>query len=299
MCVRSRQDGANWRIYARGGSEAVSEHDTLPASGDASPLLMVATPAFGDMFHGGYVRSMLGLQALAMHVGLSMTTLTKNNSLIALSRNDCVATFREVKVQTDPNAAPRHFTHLLFIDADITFNPHDVLRMLSHNLPVVAGSYPLKEFDWERMAELVKAGEPVDASLPAKASGSVIGLLELRGEGKQQDEHHRVTLDLNEKGLGRIDSIGAGFLMIRRDTFDTLEEKLGERLKRYTAPNGTAEGAKHTCFFNTQPSGGRYIGEDVFFCERLREAGIPLWLDAHVQLQHTGSYTFSGGGALV
>lgn len=38
------------------------------------------------------------------------------------------------------------FTHMLFIDADIVWNPDDVLKLLSHNEECVVGIYPNKTY---------------------------------------------------------------------------------------------------------------------------------------------------------
>ena len=39
-------------------------------------------------------------------------------------------------------------THLLFIDADIRFEPEQVYRMLCFDCEFVGGIYPLKVIDW-------------------------------------------------------------------------------------------------------------------------------------------------------
>jgi hypothetical protein len=263
-------------------------------------ILMVATPCLGDRFEGAYFRSMLGLQARMTAAGVTMLTLTKNSSLIALARNDCAATFRRVDLGADERGQARKITHMIFIDSDVGFDPADVERMLNYDEPVIAGSYPLKVFNWREMAMLVKDGHPVNASLPAKASGSTIGTWkEDIADGEQ------MALKLDERGLCKVETVGTGFMMIKREVFAQLEAYLNA--KDYDLKYGslesnkykTSDGVEHTCFFNTEVRNGRFIGEDVYFCQLLADAGIPILVDAKCKLTHTGSYTWDGGGAIV
>ena len=49
-------------------------------------------------------------------------------------------------------------THLMFIDADIGFEPEAVARLLAFDQDVVAGMYPIKVVDWARMASVLASG---------------------------------------------------------------------------------------------------------------------------------------------
>ena len=48
------------------------------------------------------------------------------------------------------------YTHLLFIDADIAFNPESIFRMLDLDEDVVTGVYPRKVIDWTKTIKKVK-----------------------------------------------------------------------------------------------------------------------------------------------
>ena len=50
-------------------------------------------------------------------------------------------------------------THLFFIDADIEFNPEDVLRMVAYDRPVVVGAYPKKALNWTSIINAARADE--------------------------------------------------------------------------------------------------------------------------------------------
>lgn len=67
-----------------------------------------------------------------------------NESLITRARNTLVQLFMD-----------GDYTHLLFIDADLAFNPESVLRMVDFNKDVVTGVYPRKTIDWTKVKNKV------------------------------------------------------------------------------------------------------------------------------------------------
>ncbi len=48
------------------------------------------------------------------------------------------------------------YTHLLFIDADISFNPETVFRMIDFDKDIVTGIYPRKTIDWTKVKKKVQ-----------------------------------------------------------------------------------------------------------------------------------------------
>ena len=96
--------------------------------------LFVATPMYGGQNYGYFNQSMLQLQSLLGQNKIDVAvSYLFNESLIQRARNALAHGF----LRTD-------FTHLMFVDADIRFNPPDVLRMLSADKPIICGIYPKK-----------------------------------------------------------------------------------------------------------------------------------------------------------
>ena len=82
--------------------------------------IFVATPMYGGMCSGQYCKSTADLSKLAQSYGIEIEFFYLfNESLITRARNYCVDEFL------------RHerFTHLMFIDSDIGFNPDDILTL--------------------------------------------------------------------------------------------------------------------------------------------------------------------------
>jgi GT2 family glycosyltransferase len=75
-----------------------------------------------------------------------ITTL-RNESLITRARNILTAMFLE-----DSSC-----THLMFIDADIEFDPDSVIRMLAMDKDIIAGAYPKKTINWGNVKAAAKS----------------------------------------------------------------------------------------------------------------------------------------------
>ena len=97
--------------------------------------LFVGTPAFGGWICEDYFHSMLELQTFCRQEEIPVRIQTLGmESLVTRARNTLVANFLD-----DEKA-----THLLFVDADIGFNPQIVKRMLDFNEDVVCAPYTMK-----------------------------------------------------------------------------------------------------------------------------------------------------------
>ena len=46
---------------------------------------------------------------------------------------------------------------MFFIDADIEFNPEDILRMVAYDKPIIVGAYPKKAVNWKSIIEAARA----------------------------------------------------------------------------------------------------------------------------------------------
>ena len=102
--------------------------------------LFIATPQYGGLCYGYYVQSLMSLQTLLRDNKIDCAvSFLFNESLIQRARNALVHGF----LKTD-------HTHLMFIDADIRFNPQDVLPMMLADKPIICGIYPKKEINWQQ-----------------------------------------------------------------------------------------------------------------------------------------------------
>ncbi len=238
--------------------------------------VIIATPCFGAMVHQAYMLSILKLlcSPLAQRVPFGLEMLG-HDSLITRSRNTLVARF----------LANTAATHLLFVDADIGFEPDQLDRMLAFDQPVVAGMYPLKVLHWQDAAARQRAGEPA-AAAPLLYVGEPCRGAEAERDGGFITARHA----------------GTGFMLLRRDALERMAAAYPEtRYRGVDAYNpAAAEGTPSYALFDCMisPETGQYISEDWTFCHRWRAIGGKVWLDTLGSLTHVGAHDFVGQPSL-
>ena len=239
------------------------------------PLIVVGTPCFGGVVTQDYTMSLLNLAAAAPKAGFDMAVLLLgNDALITRGRSAIVAKFLD-----NPSA-----THLLFVDADITFSPDQVARLLAFDKDFVAGMYPAKVIHWPQVVQSVK--ESVRA--PDEAGLIYVGDICSGAELKQ------------ENGFATGTYAGTGFQLIKRSVFERLmtahPELQYQAVHAYPPQSGSKNlYALFDCMID--PVTGAYLSEDFSFCRRWRAIGGEIWLDLTSRLTHTGPYSFRGNAA--
>jgi hypothetical protein len=184
-------------------------------------------------------------------LGIDWTVETMTNeSLISRARNTLSAKFLHTEGST----------HLMFIDADIGWEPWHLLALLNADKDVVGGLYPMK-------------------SLPVK--WCVNGI-----PGQVEDP---------ESSLIEVTKTGTGFLLIKRDVFDKLNAHPAVRPFTNDIGLDPALNQYMKTYFDTAVREGRYYSEDWTFCENWRDIGGQVWVDKRVLLKHVGTYTFDYG----
>lgn len=167
--------------------------------------LFVATPMYGGMAHGMFVKSCLDLQAVCSQYGIEVRfSFIFNESLITRARNYLVDEFLRAE----------GFTHLLFIDADIHFDPRDVVALLALEKDVVGGPYPKKSIKWGAVKEAVKKNPDIEAKDMEKVAGDFV-FNPAPGTEKFSVAEPIEVLE-----------IGTGFMMVKREVFAKFQEAI-------------------------------------------------------------------------
>ena len=113
--------------------------------------IFIATPMYGGMCLGQYCKSTADLAMLAANYQMTIQFFyLYNESLITRARKYLVDEFLRSEC-----------THMMFIDADIGFNPQTIIRMLELDKDVVTGVYPRKTFDWRKIKKRVKDNKDI------------------------------------------------------------------------------------------------------------------------------------------
>ena len=238
------------------------------------PNLFIATPMYGGLCYGNYMESMLSLQAnlIAKDYDAYFSFLY-NESLITRGRNTMVNDF----LKSD-------CTHMVFIDADIHFQPSHLFKMVESDVEIICGLYPKKEINFGALAFAIKKNVPED-QLKYFTGEYVVNMI---GDAKEQ----LVPLDKPFE----IKHGGTGFMVIKREVF----EKLSEVVPSYTnnivdlSGNLAIEPIKEYFTTSIEPETNVLMSEDYHFCRLARLNGMSVWAAPWVQLGHMGSYMFEG-----
>ena len=247
----------------------------------SQPLILLATPCFGGMVSQSYMLSVIRLMSYAKSAAFDVSlSMLAYDALISRAHSTLVAAFLD-----NPAA-----THLLFVDADISFEPQQVERLLRFDKDFSGALYPLKSIDWDFIPQrCVERGESVQ-----QAALSYVGTFCPEAERKQEGDF--VT------GI----YAGGGFQLIRRraleqmiaaypETHFSRVHSLPMSGTRHEAVQSSNLFALFDCIID--PETGAYLSEDYSFCLRWRKIGGEIWIDAASKLTHSGPYEFVGDHA--
>ena len=258
--------------------------------------LFISVPMYGGQNHGMFMKSSLDLQGMCQQNGIETRfSFIFNESLITRARNYLVDEFLRSE-----------FTHLLFIDSDIHFNPQDVIAMLAMDKDVCGAPYPKKSIKWASVLEAVKRNPSIDLAELEKVGGDYV-FNAVAGTGQFAVGE---PLEVME--------IGTGFMMVKKEVFPKWEAAYPEfKYKPDHVGQANFDGSRYIhAYFDTyidvkktitytdvadgevktKDIGGsdRYLSEDYMFCQFWRNIGGKIWLCPWMKTHHIGSYAFTG-----
>jgi hypothetical protein len=249
-----------------------TEKGSTTSSLSAAVNLVVATPCFGGQISVHYASSLLRLQMLARgYRNLNLKVLFKDgDALITRARASLISQFLD-----DPGA-----THLLFIDADIGFDPEQVLRLIQSGADMSAAVYPIKRIDWD------KVKTTIETARPNPAAAALHYVLEV-------DDPNAVT---EKGGFVRVRYAGTGFLMVRRQALEQMCAQYPQlKFKRdHSIDAETVSENRFALFECMIAQDGTYLSEDFAFCKRWTDMGGEIWADLKSKLTHIGPMAFHG-----
>lgn len=216
----------------------------------AGRKLFVALPAYDFKVSLKLAVSLARLaQQLPQHgVDLSIGSIC-GCSVVSRARNLLVKDFLE-----------SNCTDLMFIDADINFEPEDVLRLMA----------------W---ASDPKMGIVGGVPRTRKTNKVYIAQLDQDDEG----------LTMNRMGLVRAKRIATAFMLVRREVF----ERLVNENPQWNYYDHSSDRNLNAVFDFLVTEEG-YMGEDYLFCDRARAIGYEVWIDPTIKLGHMGVQEYEG-----
>jgi len=247
----------------------------LPPSALPSMNVLWATPSYVSAVSMHYVTSMFELTHESIRLGLKSSLHMYADSLVTRGRNEIVKFF----------LMHEEYTHLFWIDADISFKPDAAIRLLLSDYDVAAGVYPLKRFNWP--ADGVPAGttremfETMYTDYPLNAVG-----------------HGAEPLQkfMTEDGFVEVAEAPTGFMVIKREVFSKMMKAYPELNYRPDGPPNNPQQPYYWLFFDcmVDPDSRRYLSEDYAFCRRWRDIGGKVHANVQSDLGHLGQHVFRG-----
>jgi hypothetical protein len=215
----------------------------------------IGTPAYANRVSTPYVRSLINAMQALVSLGMQVTWLCHGN----------VAAVPRIRNRIVAEAIQHEVDDLVFIDSDIGYEPQTLVRLLTHDVPIVGGVMPTptEEFGQKKF--------------PFRPLGNV---------------GHLVL----ENGLAKVAGLPTAFLRIRGDALREMATR---------APTVWTKGVDHPVpllfDYTLQPigPGGSMVhaGEDFSFCIWAMEQGWYIHLDPYLRLWHLKDVLV--GGAMV
>lgn len=246
--------------------------------------LFVACPQYGGQNYGLFMKSCLDLQTLCIKHGMDVKfSLLFNESLITRARNYLVDEFLR-----------SGFTHLLFIDSDIHFDPEHALVLIALDKDVSGAPYSKKSIKWKSVwtmaKNLIKDPNFDESKFNPAELEQVAGDYVFNPVPGTTKFNVQVPLEVME--------IGTGFMMVKRQVFDTFKAEYPHlSYKPDHVGQDNFDGSRYIhAYFDTviDPDSHRYLSEDYMFCQYWRAIGGKVWLCPWMKLGHIGTYEFKG-----
>jgi hypothetical protein len=233
-------------------------------------FLFLSTPCYGGLCLEHYAGSVIMLQRLCLQKGYQLyVDTTENESLIPRARNCSIARFMQKP----------EYTHFMFIDADIHFDPQAVINLIECEHEISVAVYPKKTVAWDQVEKGLREGDTRDMDM---LSSSLV------------TNFAKTNTKIVEGFIEVLDG-PTGFMMIKRAVIDKMYEHYKDTL---TCKNDHAvkEFDEYVAIFDciVDPESKRYLSEDYAFCRRWQQMGGKIYADVRTTLGHVGNLSFKG-----
>jgi hypothetical protein len=215
--------------------------------------ILIGTPCFGAQVSCNYTKSLIKVKEICEKIEIDFEICFVANQLTTRARNLIAHEFLK-----------GNYTHLVFIDADIDFNPIDVINLVNNNKDICVGLYANKGYHFDK--------------------NKVIN----RGDLLKNINYSSIFLKDSKKDNNNLMEIkygATGFMSIKRKVFEELLLST-----EYYLSNGE----KIYDFFPCKVEDKEYLTEDYYFCKKWREKGGRVWSDLKICLNHEGWHSYHG-----
>lgn len=208
--------------------------------------ILIATPMHNAECSGLYTKSLLDTVVYLKSKGYDVAyEAVMHDALLTRSRNTLVHLFLKTS-----------FDYLLFIDADMSFSPLDIEKMIDSDVDVVAGAFPKKTI---------------------------------------QEEYGLSTNNLKLfKDLVECDYVGTGIILIKKEVFLKLKDSVNHYINVDNNFSWMNPGEIVYSFFDTAIVDNQYLPESYWFCKEWKKTGGKIYVYPDMNIGHVGNFLFFG-----
>ena len=242
--------------------------------------VLLATPTYDRQVLSAYHSAVLGLYEHFHDTRpeVRFHSLLLPSSLVQQARN----AFATIVLRD------RSFSHLLFVDADMGFQPSLIEKMLDFGEPFVGCIAPRRRYEHERLHQAARMiDDPLEARLVAHGYIGGDGALKRGADGEF----------VARGDFLQAERTGTGILLLRREVIERLHAAYPQLAsadpKGHYAQYGIRGGVFQP-FESLQDETGMFLGEDYAFCRRWTETGGEIWSCFNETIIHTGREDYLG-----
>lgn len=226
--------------------------------------ILIAAPSYAGEVCIEFMQSVMTLTAQFNKVGIGWDIVMVRSTLLHVTRS-VMAT----------KALVEGFSHLLFIDTDMSFAISAVSKLLEAETEVIGCAYPYRTIplhttvtaNGQTLRELISQSVPYAAYLPEGAT----------------------TVDMRN-GICEVQALGTGLMLVRTTALQTMIDKGVVDSYRVGFPNNQwLDHPVYYGFFDHKLENDTYLGEDISFCRRWREeCGQKIFAVCDEEIMHIG-----------
>ena len=209
--------------------------------------VLIGSPAFGCQLHIDYHNTIIDLLSTKPSNVQITNFLIGNQSLITRARNTIISYFYYEK----------QYTHLLFLDVDVSVQARDILKLIYSGKDVIGAPVPLKG----------------SSKVPVFNTGEMI---------KEENSD-----------LYKTNFLGTAVFLLSRKAVDALiiNSKGYSYDPKFSRTNNNNNNELPQAMYDVFEVGvinNNYLSEDYFVCYKLNKMGINVYVDTSIQVIHNG-----------
>lgn len=232
------------------------------------PRICLAMPVYGKI-DVPFVQCLMGMLASIQEI--AMWDFLPGDSLVNRARNNLAKRFLEGFPGEDKEGNKVTVKHdwLLFLDTDLVFRAEDVQKLYALGLKkgpgIYCGTYPIKQLKPKVVFNNMPNCVP------------------------------------DEEGIVEVREAGTGFMLIHRNVFEQMQEKLKDEIE-YDVDMGIPTDKPTIAwdffsvgvYFDPLLKKKRFLSEDWYFCQRWRALGGKILMHSKISCNHIGVFSYPG-----